>query len=197
MRSPLPPTPREAFAAACHAPAFALTNAILLAVRGEAAHGMIDAAAGRRTMGGSGTGCVSRNVCTCDAMRCRAMPCPCHARQQRFYVLLRIAPISLWKFPFSSLSSSYSSASCCPNNTRDHEEFSTSTASTLTLPIPGTDLPAPSTCTVPFTAKDRRPSRGLNDGSTQRPCLGFPPLCPDCSPWGNLTRIPARGQEPL
>lgn len=51
-------------------------------------------------MGGSGMGCASRNVCTCDAMPCRAMPCPCHARQQRFYVLLRIAPISLWKISF-------------------------------------------------------------------------------------------------
>lgn len=128
------------------------------------------------------------------AMPCDAMPMLCCVRQQRSTCCccaLRLYPRE--NFPFSFLSPSYNSASCCPSYTRDHEEFAISTATTYQCQW---GPPCSSPCTTLFTAKDGRPFRGLNAGSTQRHCLGFPPLCPDCLPWGNLPRVPARGQDP-
>lgn len=150
--------------------------------KGEAAHGMIDAASG--TLSDDDHGMRSlRNVCTCHAMPCHAMPC----QAATFYVLGAHCVYILVGFPFS-------------------RRRTAAQVAVRTLPVIMRDLPFPWRAPINALAhvrhsspqKIRRPSRKLNDGSTQRPCLGFPPLCPEfCPLWGKLIRVPARGQGPL
>jgi hypothetical protein len=137
--------------------------------------------------------------CLCDAY---AMPMPMLCQAARFCVwLLCIASTISWGFFFP-----FSSATALVQHRRLLSEQNTVLARNLPLPRPSTRstpeverdhlLLAPCTTSLHRKGLQAVP-RAKMTAARSRPCLGFPPLCPDRLRGGKVTRIPGSGQGPF